>query len=121
MFGIGAWEWMIILGLGLVVVGPRRLPEVARTLGKWSRELRQTTRELRLTLEEELDEEDTRRRRGEIRKRREATLREAGTTPGPVVAPPAGVENDVEVDAKVENDGGEAPEAHAPSVEAGTE
>ena len=42
---------MIILALALVVVGPRRLPEVARTLGKWSRELRQTTRDLRLTLD----------------------------------------------------------------------
>ncbi|HCP45239.1 MAG TPA: twin-arginine translocase TatA/TatE family subunit, partial [Deltaproteobacteria bacterium] len=33
MFGIGPWEWFIVLVLALVVVGPRRLPEVARTLG----------------------------------------------------------------------------------------
>ena len=70
-----------------MVVGPRRLPEVARTLGKWSRELRQTTRELRLTLESELDEEDTRLRRREIQQRRETSVREENSPPGPVESP----------------------------------
>jgi len=84
MFGIGAWEWLILLGLALVVVGPRRLPEVARTLGKVTRELRRTTRDLRLTLEEELDDESDRRRSRQSRGSREAESRAGASTPGPV-------------------------------------
>ena len=86
MLGIGIWEWLVLLGLALVVVGPRKLPEVASTLGRWTRELRQVTRDLRLTLEVELDEEETRRRRAQIKERREELADGAPTAPGPAVA-----------------------------------
>ena len=32
---IGFGEWFVLLAVVLVVVGPKRLPEVARTLGRW--------------------------------------------------------------------------------------
>ncbi len=76
----------MLLGLALVVVGPRKLPEVAGTLGRWTRELRQVTRDLRLTLEVELDEEETRRRRAQIKERRETLADGVPVAPGPVVA-----------------------------------
>ena len=31
----GVGEWFVLLAVVLVVVGPKRLPEVARTLGRW--------------------------------------------------------------------------------------
>jgi Tat protein translocase TatB subunit len=84
MLGIGLWEWLVLLALALVVVGPRKLPEVARTLGQWTRELRQVTRDLRLTLEVELDEEETRRRRRQIQERRNDLSAGATPAPGPL-------------------------------------
>ena len=32
---VGVGEWFVLLAVVLVVVGPRRLPETARTLGRW--------------------------------------------------------------------------------------
>ena len=40
MFGIGTWELVVIFLVALVVLGPRRLPHVARSIGKALRELR---------------------------------------------------------------------------------
>jgi len=43
MFGIGTPELLVILVVALVVLGPKRLPEVARALGKGLAELRKAT------------------------------------------------------------------------------
>jgi sec-independent protein translocase protein TatA len=40
MFNIGPLELMVILIVALVVVGPKRLPEVGKTIGKSLREFR---------------------------------------------------------------------------------
>ena len=39
MFGIGTQEMIVILVLALIVLGPRKLPEIARAIGKGLREL----------------------------------------------------------------------------------
>src|SRR5207247_8999638 len=43
MFGIGMPERLVILVVALVVLGPKRLPEVARSLGKAMAEFRRQT------------------------------------------------------------------------------
>jgi sec-independent protein translocase protein TatA len=59
MFNIGPLELMVILVVALLVVGPKRLPEVGRSIGKGIREFRkaqdEVQRSLRLTLEEDGD------------------------------------------------------------------
>ena len=47
MFGIGMTEMIVILVIALVVLGPKRLPELARTLGKSLAELRRASTDLR--------------------------------------------------------------------------
>jgi sec-independent protein translocase protein TatA len=39
-FGIGIWELLVLLGVLLLVFGPKRLPEMGRSLGRSVRELR---------------------------------------------------------------------------------
>ncbi|RME04875.1 MAG: hypothetical protein D6812_03875 [Deltaproteobacteria bacterium] len=53
MFGMGATEIMVILGLALIVIGPKKLPEVARTLGKAMAEFRRSASEIKQSFEDE--------------------------------------------------------------------
>jgi Tat protein translocase TatB subunit len=47
-------EIIIILFLALIVLGPKRLPEVAQKLGRWTAELRTAARDIRRGLENEV-------------------------------------------------------------------
>ncbi len=47
-------EIIIIAILALIVLGPTRLPELARRVGKWTGELRQAAREITAGLEAEV-------------------------------------------------------------------
>jgi Tat protein translocase TatB subunit len=47
MFGIGMTELLVIFVIGLIVLGPKKLPELARTLGKSLAEFRRASNDLR--------------------------------------------------------------------------
>lgn len=49
-------EIIIILLLALIVLGPTRLPDLARKLGKWTAELRSAAREITRGLEAEVSD-----------------------------------------------------------------
>ena len=59
MFNIGPAEIIVILLIALLVVGPKRLPEVGRTIGKGLREFRRASDEVRYSFESHLDEPDS--------------------------------------------------------------
>ena len=55
MSGIGFSELIILFLIGLIVLGPERLPRVANQLGSWLGQARRMTRVMRRQLEEEIN------------------------------------------------------------------
>ncbi len=60
MFGLGFGEIVIVLILALVLLGPQRLPDVAKQLGKALRDFRRATDDLKEQFETELYSEPAR-------------------------------------------------------------
>ena len=58
MFGIGLPELIVILVLGLVILGPNRLPEVARAFGRGMAELKRVSQNLRDEMDAEVRKMD---------------------------------------------------------------
>jgi len=58
MFGIGMPEMLVILAIALIVIGPKKLPDLAKSLGRAMREFKKATSEFKETiqLESELSE-----------------------------------------------------------------
>lgn len=56
MFGLGAGEILIILAFALIFIGPKKLPELARGLGKSIREFQKAKDELMASVHEESEE-----------------------------------------------------------------
>lgn len=68
MLNIGPQEVLLILIVALVVVGPQRLPELSRSIGKALRSLRAAQDEMRRTVTEVLEPETVRGATKEIRR-----------------------------------------------------
>jgi len=77
MFGIGPMELVVIVVVALLIFGPQRLPEFARTLGKGLAEFRRASNDLRQSLALEDLQNDLRK-----------TMNQA-TSPPPAVSRPA--------------------------------
>jgi len=51
MFGIGMPEMLVILAVALIVIGPKKLPDLAKSLGRAFAEFRRATSEIKESLE----------------------------------------------------------------------
>jgi Tat protein translocase TatB subunit len=59
MFNIGSQELLVILIIALIVVGPQRLPELSRSIGKGLREFRKVQDEVKDMVKIDLEPEPT--------------------------------------------------------------
>jgi sec-independent protein translocase protein TatA len=85
MFGsLGMPELIVIFVIALVVFGPRKLPELGRSLGRGIAEFKKATNELHSSLEDEIRQE-------EQRSPRDASQPAATTPPGQEASPTAKV------------------------------
>ncbi len=55
MLGLGFWELVIIGLIALIVIGPERLPEFAKSVAKFLNEMKRTASDLKSALDEEKD------------------------------------------------------------------
>ncbi len=89
MFGLSFGEIVIIAVLALLLLGPERLPEAAKTLGKGLRELRKATEDLKGQVEREIYDDEKKISRPAL-----VPPVPAGPVPGPAgPPPPASTEN----------------------------
>ena len=58
MFDIGFWELSLIAVIGLLILGPERLPRVARTAGLWVGKMKKMVADVKSNIDEELRMEE---------------------------------------------------------------
>jgi len=106
MFGIGFQEMLIILVVVLIFFGPKRLPDLAKSLGKGIAEFKKASEEIRKGIDDAVKE-------GE-----KASAEGAGTVAGPG-GPGAAVPADAKAPESQDAQKGTAPEAPSPSPSPG--
>ncbi len=76
---IGMPELIVIMVIALIIFGPRKLPELGRSLGRSLNEFKRASNELKHTLDEEIRVEE--QRTAEQQRAAEASARPAAVSP----------------------------------------
>jgi TatA/E family protein of Tat protein translocase len=94
---LGFPELMIIMVIALIIFGPRKLPELGRSLGKSIGEFKRASNELKTTLEEEIRLEEVKEERAKIQAEQASALSVNDSAPKPAdheIYPPTEVSPD---------------------------
>ncbi|MGE4192719.1 MAG: Sec-independent protein translocase protein TatB [Pseudodesulfovibrio sp.] len=99
MFGIGGPELLIICVVALIVIGPQKLPDLLRSLGKGVAEFKRVGNEVKSTLDDEVGKAEAAARKKEVdaemarrkaeKAKQEAAEAEASKEPAPAAEAPA--------------------------------
>lgn len=68
MFGIGVPELLLILAIALIVIGPKKLPDLAKSLGRAMREFKRATNDFKESMELDGDLKDVKTAFDEVKK-----------------------------------------------------
>ena len=122
MFDIGGFELLLIAVVGLLVIGPERLPETLRTLGLWLGRLRRSFTAVKTEIEKEIGMDEVKRQlhneavmeeMQRIEREVKGTVDDARIDPGTLDTRAAGPDNETAADTEVTSDSDTAPEAQA--------
>ena len=116
MFGIGMPEMLLILAVALIVIGPKKLPDLARSLGKAMGEFKKATSELKESIQIDDELKSVKTTLSDIDRDLKDSSAKSATTPAtaePELTDEAPTEDPVEAvksafgrdDAKVESEG----------------
>jgi len=107
MFGtLGGGELLLILIIALIVFGPRKLPEIGKSVGKLMAEFRRASNDFKRTIEDEVEAERVRETTPRPKPEALPPASEA-VAPAPTAGPPEGT--------VAQHDPASAPAAPAPA------
>lgn len=115
MFGIGMPELLLILALALIVIGPKKLPDIAKALGRGLAEFKRATDEMKSTFNEEVRTAETRDKLLKEGKIRAPGVEPAATpaTPNPYVEGTTGGEEPAAAPAQAKSEEAAKDPSHA--------
>lgn len=87
MFGIGMPEMLLLLAVALIVIGPKKLPDLARSLGRALGEFKRATSDLKDSIETQTGLGEVRDSINEVKEGIKAQVDTVGSIPDPSKAP----------------------------------
>ncbi len=102
MFGIGMPEMLVLLAVALIVFGPKKLPDLAKSLGRALGEFKRATSDLKDTIETETGMDEVRNTLEDVKEDIKSQVDLAGDMPDPT-APKSKTASDEPSDEPIDN------------------